>query len=107
LRHLLQRQLHHDRQIAAYGELGYQITDQLRLTVGERIARTSFELSHYSDGYENYGRQVQWPRSLKRPIRQGQFVLPDGQPESVLRDLRKGFREGGGNAPLPRTATLT
>ena len=47
-----------DRQIAAYGELGYQITDQLRLTVGERIARTSFELSHYSDGYENYGRAV-------------------------------------------------
>ena len=44
-----------DRQIAGFGEVSYAFTDWLKLTVGERVARTSFSLNHYADGYENYG----------------------------------------------------
>ncbi len=44
-----------DRQIAGFGEVSYAFTDWMKLTVGERIARTSFSLNHYADGYENYG----------------------------------------------------
>jgi len=27
----------------------------MRLTVGERVAHTTFSLEHYADGFENYG----------------------------------------------------
>jgi hypothetical protein len=91
-----------DRQIAGYGELGYQITPELRLTLGERIARTSFELSHYSDGFENYG---------PTPASAAQSETPNTPKVNLSYQMdnrnlfyatyAKGFREGGGNAPLP------
>ena len=44
-----------DRQIAGFGELSYSFFDWMKLTVGDRVARTGFSLNHYADGYENYG----------------------------------------------------
>ena len=44
-----------DRQIAGYGEVSYAFTDWMKLTVGERVAHTEFSLTHYADGFENYG----------------------------------------------------
>ena len=91
-----------DRQIAAYGEVGFAITDRLKLTLGERVAHTEFSLNHYADGYENYG---------PGPAQASESGNPN-TPKVVLsfqatpRDLyyaswAKGFRVGGGNAPLP------
>jgi iron complex outermembrane recepter protein len=91
-----------DRQIAGYGEVSFAFTDWMRLTLGERIAHTTFELTHYADGYENYGGQ---------PAQASQSETPN-TPKAVLsfqvdpRNLyylsyAKGFRVGGGNAPLP------
>ena len=91
-----------DRQIAGFGEVSYAVTDRVRLTVGERIAHTTFSLEHYADGYENYG---------PGPASANQSETPN-TPKAVLsfqadpRDLyylsyAKGFRVGGGNAPLP------
>ncbi|HVN45148.1 MAG TPA: TonB-dependent receptor [Steroidobacteraceae bacterium] len=92
-----------DKQFAGYGEVSYAFTDWMRLTVGERIAHTTFELTHYADGYENYGPQ---------PTQASQSETPN-TPKAVLsfqvdpRNLyylsyAKGFRVGGGNAPLPQ-----
>jgi hypothetical protein len=91
-----------DRQIAGYGEVTYAFTDWMKLTVGERIAHTTFSLEHYADGYENYG---------PGPASTSQSETPN-TPKAVLsfqvdpRNLyylsyAKGFRVGGGNAPLP------
>ncbi|MBV9621553.1 MAG: TonB-dependent receptor [Gammaproteobacteria bacterium] len=91
-----------DRQVAAFGELSYAPVDWFRLTIGERVARTSFTLSHYADGYENFG---------PSPAQASQKETPN-TPKLTLafqvdpRDLyyftyAKGFRVGGGNAPLP------
>ncbi|MBS0364734.1 MAG: TonB-dependent receptor [Proteobacteria bacterium] len=91
-----------DRQIAGYGEVSYAFTDWMKLTVGERVARTHFSLNHYADGYENYG---------SGPAQASQSETPN-TPKATLsfqvdpRDLyylsyAKGFRVGGGNAPLP------
>ena len=44
-----------DKQIAGYGEISYAFTDQWKLTLGERVAHTTFNISSYSDGLENYG----------------------------------------------------
>ena len=85
-----------------YGEVGFAITDRLKLTLGERVAHTEFSLNHYSDGYENYG---------PTPAQASESSTPN-TPKVVLsfqadpRDLyyaswAKGFRVGGGNAPLP------
>jgi iron complex outermembrane recepter protein len=91
-----------DRQIAGYGELSYAFTDWFRVTVGERVARTSFSLNHYADGVENFG---------PSPARASERETPN-TPKATLsfqvdpKDLfyatyAKGFRVGGGNAPLP------
>jgi iron complex outermembrane recepter protein len=91
-----------DRQIAGYGEVSFAFTDWMKLTVGERIAHTTFSLEHYADGYENYG---------PGPASASQSETPN-TPKAVLsfqvdpRNLyylsyAKGFRVGGGNAPLP------
>jgi iron complex outermembrane recepter protein len=92
-----------DRQIAGYGEVSFAFTDWMKLTVGERIAHTTFSLEHYADGYENYG---------PGPASASQSETPN-TPKAVLsfqvdpRNLyyvsySKGFRVGGGNAPLPQ-----
>jgi iron complex outermembrane recepter protein len=91
-----------DRQIAGFGEVSFAFTDWMRLTVGARIAHTTFSLEHYADGYENYG---------PGPASTSQSETPN-TPKAVLsfqvdpRNLyylsyAKGFRVGGGNAPLP------
>jgi outer membrane receptor protein involved in Fe transport len=91
-----------DRQIAAFGEVSYAVTDWMKLTVGERVARTSFTLNHYADGFENYGPagasadQKQTPNTPKATL---SFQV---DPKNLYYlSYAKGFRVGGGNAPLP------
>jgi outer membrane receptor protein involved in Fe transport len=91
-----------DKQIAVFGELGYALTDKLRLTVGERVARTTFQLDHYSDGIENFG---------PYPANASQSETPNTPKVNVSYQMdnanlfyatyAKGFRAPGGNAPLP------
>src|ERR1017187_3806977 len=45
----------HDRQLAGFGELTYSLTDQWKLTLGGRVAKTSFDITHFTDGPENFG----------------------------------------------------
>ncbi|HYL02526.1 MAG TPA: TonB-dependent receptor [Steroidobacteraceae bacterium] len=98
-----------DRQFAGYGELSYAITDRWKLTLGERVAHTTFNITSYSDGLENFG-----------PIIPGQPLVPrtgsssetPNTPKASLAyqmdpanlfyvTYAKGFRVGGGNPPLP------
>ena len=91
-----------DKQIAVFGELGYALTDKLRLTVGERIARTTFQLDHYSDGIENFGpypanaSQSETPNTPKVNISYQRDNM-----NLFYATYAKGFRAPGGNAPLP------
>ncbi len=91
-----------DRQIAGYGELTYAFNDQWKLTLGERFARTTFTLDHYSDGLENYGpspanaSQRETPNTPKASLG---FQM--NQNNLFYFTYSKGFRVGGGNAPLP------
>jgi len=91
-----------DRQVAVFGEVSYAFTDWMKLTVGERVSRTKFTLNHYADGYENYGpgaasaSQQQTPNTPKATL---SFQI---DPEDLVYfTYAKGFRVGGGNAPLP------
>jgi iron complex outermembrane recepter protein len=82
--------------------VSYAFTDWVKLTVGERVARTLFTLNHYADGYENYGpggaagNQKQTPNTPKAVL---SFQVDPKDLYYV--SYAKGFRVGGGNAPLP------
>jgi iron complex outermembrane recepter protein len=91
-----------DRQIAGFGELTYEIVTGLKLTVGERVAKTSFNLDHYSDGLENFGPSPaaanEHETSSTPKVSLSWQINNDNM---VYATYAKGFRPGGGNAPLP------
>jgi iron complex outermembrane receptor protein len=105
-----------DHQIAAYGEVSYAITDQLRLTVGERVAHTTFEISNYADGLENFGPTPVLINGVEQQITGlGRRASTSSNPNTPKANLSyqidpanmvyvsyaKGFRVGGGNPLLP------
>ncbi|HEY5264327.1 MAG TPA: TonB-dependent receptor [Steroidobacteraceae bacterium] len=92
----------HDRQLAGFGEATYAFSDQWKLTLGGRYAKMSFDLSHYGDGLENYG-----PDNASASQRENAFTPKASlsfqmDPNNLFyATYAKGFRPGGGNAPLP------
>jgi iron complex outermembrane recepter protein len=102
----------YDHQFAAYGEINYAFTDQWKLTLGERVARTSFEIVNYADGLENYGPTPVNGVQIPGVGRSASTHETPNTPKATLgfqmdpNDLfyvgyAKGFRVGGGNPALP------
>src|SRR6516165_2220525 len=86
-----------DRQIAGYGEVSYAFTDWMKLTVGERIAHTTFSLEHYADGYENYGGQSTSTSQSETPNTPKAVLSFQVDPRNLYYlSYAKGFRVGGG-----------
>jgi iron complex outermembrane receptor protein len=91
-----------DRQLAGYGELSYALTDELRLTLGERVARTSFSLNHYADGLENFGPSAKTASERETSnTPKATLAWQANNANLFYAGYSKGFRPGGGNAPLP------
>ncbi len=91
-----------DRQIAGYGEVSYAFTDQLKLTLGERVAHTAFSLDHYADGLENYGPSPASASEKSNPNTPKASLAYQMDPKDLFYfTYAKGFRVGGGNPPLP------
>jgi outer membrane receptor protein involved in Fe transport len=90
-----------DRQVAGFGELSYKLTDQLSLTAGGRYADLGFSLTHFSDGYENYG-----PSNAGGSEHETAFTPKLGlnfqadEHNLYYFTYAKGFRPGGYNPPL-------
>ncbi len=90
-----------DRQLAGFGEVTYSVTDQLKLTAGGRYAKMSGDLTHYSDGLENYGASVasgNYHEHAFTPKLSASFQLDDRN--LFYATYAKGFRPGGFNPPL-------
>ena len=91
-----------DRQLAGFGELNFEIVPGLRLIVGERVARTSFNLDHYADGLENFGPTPAYAsESETASTPKVSLSWQINNDNMVYATYAKGFRPGGGNAPLP------
>ncbi|MFI4868633.1 MAG: TonB-dependent receptor [Steroidobacterales bacterium] len=93
----------HDHQLAGFGEVTYGLTEKLKLTLGGRVAATSFDIYSYADGPQNYGplgprtaAQSETPFTPKAGI---SYQLT--QSHLFYATYAKGFRVGGANAPLP------
>jgi iron complex outermembrane recepter protein len=92
----------HDRQLAGFGEVTYSFTDQWKLTLGGRYAKMSFDLSHYGDGLENYGPDNETASERESAFTPKASVSFQQDPNNLYyATYAKGFRPGGGNAPLP------
>ena len=91
-----------DRQIAGYGEVSYALTSQWKLTLGERVAHTTFSLDHYADGLENYGPSPASANESSNPNTPKASLSYQVDPKDLFYfTYAKGFRVGGGNPPLP------
>jgi iron complex outermembrane recepter protein len=92
----------YDRQVAGFGEATYKLTDRLSLTAGGRISKMGFSLSHYANGYENYG-----PGTAGGSESEDAFTPKLGltfqadDKDMYYTTYAKGYRPGGYNAPLP------
>src|ERR1017187_8979234 len=93
----------HDRQIAGFGELTYSLTDQWKLTLGGRVAKTSFDINHFTDGPENGGPSGPLGASQgETPFTPKAGVSYQMDPNHLFYfSYAKGFRVGGANPPLP------
>jgi iron complex outermembrane recepter protein len=91
-----------DRQAAIFGELTYAFTDVWKLTLGDRYARTQFTLDHYSDGLENFISSHLPASEKESPSTPKLSLAAQVDPKNLYyATYAKGFRVGGGNAPLP------
>jgi iron complex outermembrane recepter protein len=94
----------HDRQIAGFGEATYKLTDRLALTAGARFAKLGFSLSHYANGYENYGPGRSGGSESENSFTPKVGVTFQADDKNMYyATYAKGFRPGGYNSPLPPT----
>jgi iron complex outermembrane recepter protein len=102
----------YDQQIAFYGELSYALTDRLRLTLGERVSHTTFEIDNYADGLENFGPTPVNGMQIPGMGRSASTSSNPNTPKASLSfqadpsnlfyvSYAKGYRVGGGNPELP------
>src|SRR5450631_2936187 len=98
----LNKNISHDRQIAGFGEATYKVTDRLSLTAGARFAKMGFSLSHYANGYENYGPGFSGGSESENAFTPKASVSFQADDKNLYyATYAKGFRPGGYNSPLP------
>ena len=92
----------HDRQLAGFGEATVGLTDRLKLTVGARLARMSFDMSHHGDGILNYGPDYANASQEETAFTPKVGLSFQADPQNLYYfTYAKGFRPGGGNPTLP------
>jgi outer membrane receptor protein involved in Fe transport len=99
-----------DDQIAAFGQVDLHLTKKWTLTLGERVAKVQTHESDYNgNGSFNGGEPpVAYTTIKQTPNTPKLSVSYQLNPDNLLyASAGKGFRVGGGNAPLPNTCNET
>ncbi len=96
----------HDRQLAGFGELNFNLTDSLKLIGGVRVSRTTFSIESLSDGPQNSGPRPGAAQNTETPVTPKAGVQWQIDPNNMLYfTYAKGFRSGGGNPSIPYDPT--
>jgi outer membrane receptor protein involved in Fe transport len=97
----------HDRQIAGFGEVSFNITDTLKLTGGVRVSKTDFSIQSLSDGPQNSGPRPGTQSSSETPVTPKASLQWQADPNDMYYfTYAKGFRPGGGNPSIPYDPTF-
>jgi outer membrane receptor protein involved in Fe transport len=100
------RLLSHDRQIAGFGEIKFNLTDALKLIAGVRASKVSFSMQSLSDGPQNGGPRPGASENSETPITPKAGLQWQIDASNMLYfTYAKGFRPGGGNASIPYDST--
>lgn len=92
-----------DRQYAAYGNVDYSLTEQFKVTVGVRVAHVSSDFGNVQGGPFGGGTPKPTGSSTSATPVTPKFAL-DYQLDSrnlYYASVAKGYRVGGGDAPVP------
>jgi len=91
----------HDRQIAGFGDVTYKLTDRLALTAGARFAKMGYSLTHYANGYENYGPSSAGGSQNENALTpKVSLSFQADEKDLYYATYAKGYRPGGYNPPL-------
>jgi iron complex outermembrane receptor protein len=100
------RLLSHDRQIAGFGEVNFNLTDALKLTAGLRVSKVTYSIQSLSDGPQNSGPRPGASSSSENPVTPKAGLQWQIDPlNMVYFTYAKGFRSGGGNPSIPYDPT--
>jgi outer membrane receptor protein involved in Fe transport len=101
------RLVSHDRQIAGFGELNFNLTDTLKVTAGVRVSRTTFNIQSLSDGPQNSGPRPGTQQNSETPVTPKVGIQWQVDPNNMVYfTYAKGFRSGGGNPSIPYDPTF-
>jgi iron complex outermembrane receptor protein len=88
-----------EKETAAFGNLTYKMTEQLKLTLGARIARSEFSSRNFQDGPWNGGPGLAVGTQRDTPFTPKVNLTYNPTPDNMLyATAAKGYRVGGGNA---------
>jgi iron complex outermembrane receptor protein len=97
----------HDRQIAGFGEVNFNVTDAVKLTAGVRVSKTTFSIQSLSDGPQNSGPRPGAAENSETPVTPKAGVQWQVDPNDMYYfTYAKGFRVGGGNPSIPYDPTF-
>jgi iron complex outermembrane recepter protein len=100
------RLLSHDRQVAGFGEVNFNLTDTVKLTAGVRVSKTSYSIQSLSDGPQNSGPRPGTQSSSETPVTPKAGIQWQATPNDMYYfTYAKGFRSGGGNPSIPYSPT--
>jgi iron complex outermembrane recepter protein len=92
-----------DKQVAAFGQLDFRITDALKLTGGVRVANTKYSFETLAGGLFNGGAPpIGTTATSENPVTPKFGLSYQADPDDLYYfSVAKGYRVGGGNSPLP------
>ena len=99
----------HDRQVAIFGEASYAVTDRLKATLGLRYSKNDSAFDHFADGPQNFGPTplTGGTESDKPFTPKASLAYQADRDNLYYATYAKGYRVGGGNAPVPQLACVT
>lgn len=97
----------HDRQVAGFGQIDYELLDGLILTAGVRVSDNTSGFSILQDGPQR-GRSFSRGEAEERIVTPRYGISYQITPSAmVYASAARGNRMGGGNAPFTNTGILT
>jgi iron complex outermembrane receptor protein len=96
----------HDKQIAAFGEVNFNLTSHLKLTAGIRVARTEIDFADTHDGIVTAGPGQASGKELETP-KTPRYVLTYqfDTNNMIYGSVSEGFRMGGVNLQIDSSAS--